>query len=61
MKDQLPGIKLGFILGFTVAIVIMALPSSDASLYRKAIDECEKTLPRNQHCKVMGIPEEENK
>ena len=44
-----------FGLGFLLAIAILQLPFTDASKYRAAIRECEKTLPRDMHCKVVGI------
>jgi hypothetical protein len=28
------------------------------SLYHKAIYECQKSLPRDQHCKLVGVPVE---
>lgn len=27
----------------------------ELNAYYKAITECEATLPRNQHCKVIGV------
>jgi hypothetical protein len=48
-----------FSLGFCTATVVLGivanLPFSSVTKYDKAIKECEKTLPRDQHCKVIGV------
>ena len=44
-------------LGFMIAVWCFNSPWSDSSKYREAIHECEKSLPRTQHCKVIGVPE----
>jgi hypothetical protein len=46
----------GFILGVMVMVWLSASPWSDASLYRNAIKECEKSLPRDEHCVIIGLP-----
>jgi predicted DNA-binding transcriptional regulator len=64
MSEILFGI-LGGIIGFLfgTAWVIVSLIPSYASLEKikkevgKTIEECEKNLPRNQHCKITAIPE----
>lgn len=51
--------SLGFVVA-TVVIGIMAnLPFSNVTKYNAAIKECEKTLPRDQHCKVIGVVDNE--
>jgi hypothetical protein len=45
----------GFTLGFLFAIILNCLPFSDRSKAIKAINECEKNLPRNQHCILTAI------
>lgn len=47
----------GFFIGVLFAAWMMHAPWGDTSKYRNAIKECEKTLPRNQHCVVTGVPE----
>ena len=47
--------RVGFILGVVALIILGDLPFSDGSKYRQAIHECEKNLPRNQHCEVIGV------
>jgi hypothetical protein len=44
-------------LGFIVAVWLVNSPWSDNAKYREAIKECEKSLPRDKHCKVIGVPE----
>jgi hypothetical protein len=43
------------VLGFALAIT-----SYNYSMSREAIAECEAKLPRNQHCVLTAIPEEQN-
>jgi len=43
--------------GFIISAMLNTLPFADAEQYRKAIQECEKTLPRDQHCRVVGVPQ----
>ena len=52
MKDFWWGIAFGFM----IAIFVVHSPWGDISKYRKAIEECERTLPRDQQCKVIGVP-----
>jgi hypothetical protein len=47
----------GLIIGVVLCMWLNAAPFSDATLYRDAIKACEKELPRDQHCKVIGVPE----
>ena len=47
----------GFFLGMVVMAWMVSNPWSDNTKYRQAIKECEKTLPRDQHCVVIGVPE----
>ena len=47
----------GALISFVIMLWLMASPRSDTTKYRKAIKECEQTLPRDKHCKVIGVPE----
>lgn len=47
----------GIIIGFMVVVWLNAAPFSDASKYRESLKECEKSLPRDQQCKVIGVPD----
>jgi len=51
-RDTAYAILLGFLLG----AILNTMPWADAEQYRRAKQECEKTLPRNQHCIVVGVP-----
>jgi hypothetical protein len=50
----------GFVCGLMMFMLLSVLPFSDSSIYRTAKEECEKNLPRNQHCKIVGVPVEGN-
>lgn len=56
--DYFGGIAVGFVLGLLVAILLSSVPSSGLQQYKKALEECEKSLPRDQHCKVIGVVDE---
>lgn len=52
-----------FLLGLFTGIIIfsmslMVIPGTTLRNAKDAIEECEKTLPRNQHCIINAIPEE---
>lgn len=51
----------GSLIGFVVMLWLVSSPWSDNAKYRNAIKECEKTLPRDQQCKVIGVPDYGNK
>lgn len=51
MKDWTYGIVCGWLL----AIAVNSLPFADAAIYRKTLGECEKSLPRDKHCIVIGV------
>lgn len=55
MKDNTEHFFGGLIGGFLIAAIFNSTPWSDAGLYYKAKQECERTLPRNQECKVIGV------
>lgn len=52
---------LGFVSAVVVIGVIANLPFSNVTKYDNAIKECEKALPRDQHCKVIGVVDNEFK
>jgi len=58
MSDSLVGLLLGLMLGFVFGVISTAMladsPSSQVLLreYTSLVSECEKALPRNQHCEV---------
>ena len=50
------GITFGLIFGIFLFAMINGMPFTDASKYKEAIRQCEKSLPRDEHCVVIGIP-----
>ncbi len=44
---------------FIMALMIINIPTSPHSIARKAITECELNIPRNQHCKIIAVVDEE--
>jgi len=55
--DTFSLILLGMVLGMALIVMGSKLyPRSKINLYDEAIAECEKNLPRNQSCIVVGIP-----
>lgn len=53
--------SLGFILATVVIGVVANLPFSTVTKYNTAIKECEKSLPRDKHCKVIGVVDNDTK
>lgn len=54
-RGRKAGFKSGFLLAFMLALILNSMPFADAYLYKKAISECEKTLPRDKTCTVQGV------
>ena len=52
---------IGIVVGFCIiATISVIFPSEQVKQYKNAINECEKTLPRNQHCVVVAVPVDKN-
>jgi hypothetical protein len=47
-------LMLGFIFGM---MIVAGLPDNQI---KKVIEECERDLPRNQHCVITGVVEKRN-
>lgn len=47
----------GILVGLFIAAFLNVMPFSDAAKYRSAIEECEKSIPRDQHCRIIGVKE----
>lgn len=47
--------KTGVLLASLFFVILNSAPFSDAARFRKAIEACEKNLPRTQHCDVQGV------
>lgn len=53
-----PGLILGFISGIWIAIAFQDfMIDSPKNQIERAIEVCEKDLPRNQHCVITGVVE----
>jgi len=57
-------ISIGIVGGVGVGMFIMSLmviyiPDTPHSIAIKAITECELNIPRNQHCKIIAVVNEE--
>lgn len=57
MKDTLATLFFG---GFIAIVLLMAAidfsPNSHKNIVENALKECEKSLPRDQHCKIVALP-----
>ena len=42
-----------------IALISCFTPSGFVYKYKQAISECEKNLPREKHCKVIGVVDED--
>jgi hypothetical protein len=56
MSEEVKCAFWGVVVGFFIAALLNTLPFADAEQYRRAIKECERTLPRDQNCRVIGVP-----
>ena len=48
---------MGFFVGVALMLGLSLLPSATHRIYMEAKAECEKPLPRDQHCKIIAVPE----
>ena len=47
----------GTVIGmFIVVALIGSSPTSHKNIVENALKECEKSLPRDQHCKIVAVP-----
>jgi gas vesicle protein len=54
------GTIVGFIIGtFATLFVMLGAPSGLYSRTQIAIGECERSLPRDQHCKIIAVIDKE--
>lgn len=53
--DNVINLIFGVVIGL---MVVNYFPGSLLQSAKIAIDECEKSLPRDQHCIISAIPEE---
>jgi hypothetical protein len=41
---------------WSLVIAILFMPGTKIDRYNKAIEDCEKNLPRDQNCVITAIP-----
>ena len=51
----------GFFFGILFGVVLVGLiqsvnPSASVNIVSKAMEECEKSLPRDQKCVIIAVP-----
>jgi hypothetical protein len=57
MKEALWGMAFGSIVTLIVLSAIQDLSeNSERNIIRKAVYNCEKSLPRDQHCYIIAVP-----
>jgi len=56
MKNCTLVLFLGIWIGFVILFMLIKYTDNDLTQYRVIKTECEKTLPRNQECKLVGVP-----
>jgi len=57
MSDGFFGFIFGIVVGIALVAVIQAAnPSASVNIVAKAMNECEKSLPRDQKCVIVAIP-----
>lgn len=42
----------------TISIINITWNGSSRNIIKSAIETCEKDLPRNKHCKIIGVVDE---
>lgn len=57
MADTLWGMFMGaFIAVVAIGAINDISENSDRNIIRRAVDKCEKSLPRDQHCYIIAVP-----
>lgn len=57
MKDTLGTLFAGTVIGiFIVVALIDTSPTSHKNIVENALKDCEQSLPRDQHCKIVALP-----
>lgn len=50
------GLVTGFIIGVIAVVLVAHIPGSVIETSKTAIKNCEKHLPRDEHCVIIAIP-----
>lgn len=56
MNNEWPAFMIGMVVGFLVLFALISFPTSYHSKAIKALEQCEKDLPRSQECMIVGVP-----
>lgn len=57
MKDTLATLAFGGLIAILGLIFLIDVsPTSHKNIVENAIKECEKSLPRDQHCTIVAVP-----
>lgn len=57
MKETLGTLFMGGLIAVFILVAAIDLsPTSYKNIVDNAIKECEKSLPRDQHCKIIALP-----
>lgn len=54
-----PYIIIGFLFGALFTLIIIRYGNTIANKAITAINVCEQSLPRDQHCKLVGVVEDD--
>ena len=60
MKEFLPTLLFGIWLGVILCGVAEKFGDSYYNRHKALIDECQKSLPRDQNCKLVALPVDRN-
>ena len=56
-NSELAAFSMGLFIGGIIVIGLVVFTNTLHNRATKAITQCEKELPRNQHCVITAIPE----
>jgi hypothetical protein len=57
MKDTLATLAFGGLMTLLILMAVIDLsPKSHKNIVETALKECEKSLPRDQHCVIVALP-----
>lgn len=56
-KEFWGAVFAGVVIGFVLCAAVASLPGSKINIYDRAKEQCERSLPRDQHCVIVAVPE----
>ncbi len=59
-EEIILGIIIGTLIGMLLLYFMLKITNNGFTKYHEAKAKCEETLPRNQQCKIVGVPINEN-